>query len=267
LCFADPFFRIELPPEARRYGLPKIESGGLPISRAMLDPTIFLRLKDSIIDQIANTIDPNLAPARRAIERLNARDLYKCVANQRINMNDPDEEQLWELNSEKDILEDIIAIGGKHDDGTREILLEAQDLIVKKNCIHHGQKNKNPVSFMRFLPKSLESKLTNPIDALPEAVQIDESDYLAHLPRVYQENSIRLFCRDSAKADLARHVFSLWWGEIKEEMHTTPDAGREPVLLTQESEYGEYSPGRPAKGRSSIISPPFQKPSFDEDDD
>jgi hypothetical protein len=47
----------------------KLEYDALPISRAMLDPSAFLQLKDSIIDVISYSQDPNLVEAQELIKR------------------------------------------------------------------------------------------------------------------------------------------------------------------------------------------------------
>jgi len=68
LCHADPYFRIPVTSSGFT-AKAKLEYDALPISRAMLDPSAFLQLKDSIIDVISYSQDPNLVEAHELIKR------------------------------------------------------------------------------------------------------------------------------------------------------------------------------------------------------
>merc|ERR1719231_898589 len=71
--------------------------------------------------------------------------------------------------------------------------LEANDLIVEKMHIHYGQKGKNPVDNLRFYPKfSIQGVLGQ-----EKGKQIMEKTYETLLPRVFEEKSLRVFCKDS----------------------------------------------------------------------
>ena len=58
-----------------------------------------------------------------------------------------------------------------------------------------GMKKKNPVDNLRFLPKKSHSQLLNSTRKLPVAKQIDGSLY--RKPDIFQQQSIRIFCRNS----------------------------------------------------------------------
>mmetsp|Transcript_34753 Transcript_34753/g.51017 ORF Transcript_34753/g.51017 Transcript_34753/m.51017 type:complete len:395 (+) Transcript_34753:198-1382(+) len=58
------------------------------ISEAMKHPTAYLNLTDSIINIIASSPKEDLVPAQRLIDRLRARDLYKCISSERIKRSD-----------------------------------------------------------------------------------------------------------------------------------------------------------------------------------
>jgi deoxynucleoside triphosphate triphosphohydrolase SAMHD1 len=316
LCLADPYFYL---PTAMESGmsinddngnssrtdstssiraLAKAKPGGgfLPCSRAMLDTSVMLRCRDSIIDQIANTTDPKLQPSRNLVYRLWKRDLYKCVATKHINMKDPTDVAIWQR-QEEDIVREMMAFGGRHDmnvigkNSTGEgqdrlqqqqdvVALHEDDFIVERRSMHHGCKDKNPLSKMRFLPKHLMHKLVAPdINDLPEAIEADESTYEALLPRLLQENSIRVYSVHSSKSDLVSHVFSAWLDLLKSQhgqdssegrMNTTPELDNErqeeaAAMLSQDSESGtgayknENGKTLPPSGWSSVVSPPLQK--------
>ena len=232
---ADPFFRIPTVMDgdvAPQDGMP----AALPISRAMLHKTSYLRLRDGVIDQIMATQTPELRKARSIIERLWNRDLYKCAATKPIDVHKRKEKAVWDK-SEADIKKEILQLGGVHGGQDGELVcLNEEDIIVEKCKMHHGQGEDNPVMLMRFLPKDELPKLTRPFDQLPTAVKLKDEVISGNTPRAMQEQSIRVFCRgDSNKLDLLRHVFCLWAKEVEEEFQFTVEEAN------SDSDYGEES--------------------------
>jgi hypothetical protein len=239
LCKADPYFLIPIAPltgNTSRGGAAKAEYDSLPLSRAMLHPGSYLRLRDSVIDQIAATTSPELEEARQLIYRLWSRDLYKCVATKVLRRQKrPSDRLIWEK-SEDEIIREILSYRGRHDVGNSCIVeLNEEDLIVQKVEIHHGQKDRDPLAKMRFLEKGQLNKIAaEDYKELPEAVVIDEDEYDSHLPRTLMECSLRIYCRSKAKCDLVSHVFSLWWAEIHSEMEMT--AMHKALSVTQDTD-------------------------------
>lgn len=232
-CSADPYFRIVIPPEERT-GKAKVAYDELPISRAMLDPSAFLSLKDSIIDQIYNTRDPNLAQARQLIKRWRARDLYKCVGVKNIDPDVTSDLQLWRNLTEDDIVRQMVSFHGKHA-GVNE--LTEDDLVIQKCSVHCGRKEQNPVHYMRFLEKNKMNLLTNALDKLPEAILPPKCSYTR--PEYFIAQEIRVFCRDKEKCELAHHVFGLWLSQMSDEIEATPcdeQFNHVPVMLTQDTD-------------------------------
>jgi deoxynucleoside triphosphate triphosphohydrolase SAMHD1 len=302
LCLADPYFFLptmsnyeddngnhnELTTSGTRaLAKAKRDHRFLPCSRAMLDASVMLRCRDSIIDQIANTTDPKLQPARNLVYRLWKRDLYKCVATKHINMKDHTDCAIWKR-EEEDIVREMMALGGRHgmnDNGNNKgqdqtqqevVRLHEDDFIVERCSMHHGCKDKNPLSKMRFLPKHLMHKLVAAdINDLPEAIEEDESTYEALLPRLLQENSIRVYSVHANKSGLVSHVFSAWLEHIKSldddspgPLNTTPELDKEEqervAMLSQDSDMpgaykNENGKTPPPSGWSSVVSPPLQK--------
>lgn len=226
LCAADPYFRIPFGPSTTTGpGQAKREYDGLPISRACLDPPTYVRCRDSIIDQIANTTQENLREARDLILRLWSRDMYKCAICKVLDMDDPHERRLWSL-SEHDILEGMLQVRGVHrDPRTGEpVQLGRDDVLVHRCNIHHGSKDRNPVLQIRFLEKGqLVGLSSRRLQELPEAAPAEESRCRARLPGTFQENSVRVYARDPAKQALVRHVFDQWLHELHGEMELTED--------------------------------------------
>lgn len=213
MCAADPYFRLVVPPVLHQPTTTTAagQSKELPISRAMLDVEAFLRLRDSIVDLIANTSDERLHKAREIIHRLEQGDIYKMVATKKIDIKNSSDKELWELDDET-IMEQMIAVKGNHGG----LVLEIDDIIVEHCAINCGKGQDNPLSRMRFLKKEQMSKLDAPsLEDLPEAKVEDEANYEADIPRSFQESSIRIFSKQPSKCELASHVFNQWLEEAQ----------------------------------------------------
>ena len=231
LCLADPHFLVSIAPfsgmsgSTNFTGAAKPEYEYLPLSRAMLHPMSYLRMRDSVIDQIESSTLPELEPARKLIHRLWSRDLYKCAATKVLKIQKvAKDRRIWEL-SPTGIVKDIVDLKAQHDDGHGgTIQLVEHDVIVDKCQIHHGQKHQDPLSKMRFVEKSQLNKIsTNDYKELPEAKVVNDDEYDSFLPRTLMECSLRIYCRDTSKIDLLRHAFELWWDSINDEMEITAE--------------------------------------------
>lgn len=210
LLLADPYIRLSTESEGdgttvihRKNGNLKTgEAMSLPISRANLNPQSYLRLKDSILDIIEVNTSPELAPARKLLNRFRAHKIYKKVAECKIISSDgksidmPWQRILWEM-GELEMSKEIVQCGQLHQDST--INLKEDDIIIEKRSIHHGMKAENPVSQMRFLPKTQLSKLRENAENLPVAWEIDEKEYECCIPRAFLQRTLRVYCRDFNK--------------------------------------------------------------------
>jgi hypothetical protein len=98
------------------------------------------------------------------------------------------------------------------------------------------RKEENPLTLLRFVPKHELHKLSRGgIHDLPEAIQVDEKDYETHLPRSFQEHSIRVFCKTNEKLELLRQVFEQWWSKQEGMMEVTEEKENNIVhLMSQE---------------------------------
>ena len=225
LCLADPYFHISIKPISKNNnGAAKPEYDSLPLSRAMLHPLSYLRLRDSVIDQIVATACPELEPARQLVHRLWSRDLYKCAVTKvlKIHKKNSNDRRIWNLPS-TEIVKDIVGLGGVHScDNGGTIGLKEHDVIVHKCEIHHGRKHHDPLSKMRFVEKSQLNKISSVhYKSLPEAKTVPEDEYDSFLPKTLMECSLRIYCRNSAKVDLLRHAFEAWWDNANSEMDLT----------------------------------------------
>ena len=123
LLLAEPYLLLNTDKEGHR----------LPISRAMLDPTCYLGLRDSIVDIILSSDKEELRPARELARKFQSHSFYKKIGKTIVISDQRWQKALWDM-SEDEIERAIL-------DGSD--LLQADDVIVEKRKIHHGQKEKN----------------------------------------------------------------------------------------------------------------------------
>lgn len=208
-------------------------------------------MRDSIINQIEATSSKELAPARQLVHRIWKRDLYKCVHQEILQCDERDgkasHQRIWEMSSDE-IEEAICSVQGYHD-GAVGSSISRDDIIIDKCQVHHGLKEQDPVSRIRFLAKDDINQLSkkNYLD-LPTACDVEQWRYESFLPKKLMQRSLRVFSRDSSeeKCDLMRHQFEQWWEWMKacnEQIKMTdgPDILEDsmPNMLTQEDSDGD----------------------------
>eukprot|EP00980_Cylindrotheca_fusiformis_P010970 scaffold2512_cov120-Cylindrotheca_fusiformis.AAC.11 len=239
LVRADPFYRIRTVGK-KRDGSPEPEEG-LPISRAMLSASHYLRLRDCIIDQIeaAATQDPNLHEAGLLIERLRNRQFYKRVAVHRIHSDNPTHLEMFQK-SELEIAQALVDAGGYHRplqyDGSKDqhvVTLSLEDFIVEKSCLHMGAKEKDPLTLLRVVSKAEQFKTRNEVTNLPQAIPVDVRNHEVYLTKSCMQRSIHIFCRNAQKADLLSHVFEQWCAACEDEGQQQEGA---PLMMTEVEE-------------------------------
>lgn len=98
---------------------------------------------------------------------------------------------------------------GANDTGIVTELTE-DDVVIVCSSWHHGQKDKNPLNFVRFIEKDSAG------DMCEIAKLVDPEDYDMFTTKAFQKNVIRVFCRDPSKAkkDLLSHAFEAYWDKI-----------------------------------------------------
>jgi hypothetical protein len=112
------------------------------------------------------------------------------------------------MNTE-DIADGICSIHGELSESTN-FRITPEHIIVDKCLVHHGLKDKDPVSRMRFLRKSDMSLLTaSDYKNLPNADSAHQSEYESFLPVKLMQCKLRIFCRDSSEeiCNLMTHQF------------------------------------------------------------
>lgn len=142
LLLSDPFFRLIVNDDGEDMSAPPPSSAiaqKLPISRAMVNAETYLELTDSVLDKIMNTDCNDLRPARIMIKKLRNHEVYERIGEQIIN-DEPWQQKLWGM-SESDIEDKLLDLS--RDINTCGAVLDRNDIIVDKNKIHHGMKEKN----------------------------------------------------------------------------------------------------------------------------
>jgi HD superfamily phosphohydrolase len=234
LLKADPYFEI-------------VE--GYNISRAISSPDAFRYLKDSVIDLIEFSRNTMLEDAHALIRRLRNRDLYKQICLK--PLNDEQESILGHL-SEESMKARMLEVASDYKAAVSFDLehFVREELILELRTIHHGMKEKNPTEYCRFLSKP-KPLLVEHIDDLPVAEQLDESEYLSHLPRKFQEISLMAFSRCSkkdtqraAKHEFCRHLIEQWLELMRHHSPITNLAlGAAPMPCSQNSDDESYTCG------------------------
>ena len=191
LCKADPFFQVNICPLVPEEPAgPKVEYEWLPISRAMNHPGAYVKLQDSVLQLIAFDNRLELAPARALYSRMINRDFYKFAGSKVLHLDKSDvDQEIWAM-SDREIIEQLLKVDAengnlkpKHGGQNEEpLILEPDDIRIHKCCIHHGQKDRDPLKMMRFVEKNQLSKIkASNYQDLPEAFEPHEDDYYSCL--------------------------------------------------------------------------------------
>jgi len=207
------------------------------IPEAITDCEAFTNLDDNIFTIIRNSPDPDLDKARSLLDRIDNRDLYKCLGE--VAVSHADSKAIIDAGPnyskvEQDVIEEVskkmvnasqklLANGAKTDGNEREVkrrklddnlLLTKDDVIVEILHIHHGLKGTNPMDAMRFYRKA-----DTPSDQLAmknfelhlspqgqsaktgqqsvQAYFCPERVYQLFAPKSFQERWIRVYCKAS----------------------------------------------------------------------
>mmetsp|Transcript_21362 Transcript_21362/g.59206 ORF Transcript_21362/g.59206 Transcript_21362/m.59206 type:complete len:267 (+) Transcript_21362:42-842(+) len=228
LCRADPYF-FRLSTDSFGGGQCACKSKPktfLPPSRAMSNGSAYIRLRDSVIEEIANSTSPQLQDARTLAERYLSRDLYKCVFEISIDQRNASDLTLWQM-PEDEIKAEMLEFWEGRQGGSNTLAMN--DVIVDKFSIHHGRKRQNPIENIRVVPSSQLSQLKRELSELPVAKPVDVSKYQAQTSLRQEQPFIRVYCRDSSKCSQLEAAFRMWTADIYRQnidVNTTPFLNR-----------------------------------------
>ncbi|XP_052692935.1 deoxynucleoside triphosphate triphosphohydrolase SAMHD1-like [Crassostrea angulata] len=149
---------------------PRKKGTKLRISETCTDMSAYETLTDSIVDRILWSEDANLDRAKRILENIRSRNLYKCVGHT-IPPNKMDE---------KDVRQKYLDILKEKSSGLSE-----NDVIIDVVNFNYGKKDKNPIDHVCFYTKKDPNK----------ADKRKMSEVSGLLPKKFEEQEIRFYCK------------------------------------------------------------------------
>ncbi|KAF8505416.1 HD-domain/PDEase-like protein [Russula emetica] len=174
----------------------------LKIASYINDPKRYLGLTDDIKTEIQRSQAPELLEAQKILERIQNRDLYRCVDYKVFD---------WE---HRELLEENVTAAGivaaaKKESSTRvrrpapgvdpeidneENVITPEDIrdltpdkvIVTFSTMHYGMKDKNPLKFVKFYPKTRPN----------ECFHVQRGDLSLLMPNQFGEVLLRVYTKD-----------------------------------------------------------------------
>ncbi|KAF0690294.1 Aste57867_18320 [Aphanomyces stellatus] len=160
---------------------------GVRISQAPLHMEAYMCLDDRILALIESNENPALENSQSILKRIATKPLYKWAGTTQATAHST-------ALSEKQIKEEIVRCSND--------ALDLRQLIVEKNRVHFGQKDRDPLQTVRFFKKHATPSAT--------CFQLHEVAYAMHCPRHFMESNVRLFVRDPEHLHVARVAFAKW---------------------------------------------------------
>ncbi|CAG8625222.1 6072_t:CDS:10 [Paraglomus occultum] len=155
------------------------------LAQAVEDPELYVMLDDTILRRIEHSSDKELGTSREILRRLRKRQLYKFVGEYLIPA---DCRAAHAKTPDQKYVEKIIECGNKG--------FSADDVIVKTEVIHFGMRDKNPLDHIKFYD-----------DGVPRY------EDTRMVPECYQEKYLRVFVRNTEKAQLVKEAFDKYCTE------------------------------------------------------
>ncbi|XP_044175514.1 deoxynucleoside triphosphate triphosphohydrolase SAMHD1-like [Acropora millepora] len=141
----------------------------LSISESIDDMQAYTQLTDHVYHQILYSDAAKLKEARAILQRIEKRDLYKCIG----------QKVLKKPRSKEEIREEIFNFwqDGPH--------ITPDDFIVEIVTFNYGMRDKNPLEELRFYPKN----------APDEPIILRKDEVSKMLPEKFSEQSLRVYFR------------------------------------------------------------------------
>lgn len=170
----------------------------LSISESIDDMEAYIQLTDHLYHQILYSNAAELKEARAILQRIEKRDLYKCIG----------QKVLKEPRSKEEIREEIFNFwqDGPH--------ITPDDFIVEIVTFDYGMGDKNPMDELHFYAKNAPD--------VPFLLRKDEVSSM--LPEKFSEQSLRVYFRRTEPDCLkeAERCFNEWWSNQQD---TTSNSG------------------------------------------
>jgi len=204
------------------------------ITESIHDVEAYSKLDDTVITLIKHldSNHPDIIKAKAILERIDKRDLYKCVGKCPYNLGSK-----FDLMSEEQIVSEVILTKIPDDDeevhnphliineasqnnndevslygfpstsnNYKNIEVSKDDVIIDRWHTHHGKKHENPVDYLRFFTPAHKSR-----DAIEIGLHLPGHKYgTGMLPKQFEMRAVRIFVRDPKKIDAVREKFKIW---------------------------------------------------------
>lgn len=155
----------------------------LKMSDAIYDMSAYTKLNDSIFHLILYSNDEKLLEARKILENVERRQLYKCIGQTRPL------ESKTEMISETRMSKEIAKYSNEISPSTH---LSPADIVIYVVKYDYGMKEDNPIDHVRFYQKS------NPT----QPMHVRKNQVSQMLPDIFSEQCIRAYCKKEKSEDI-----------------------------------------------------------------
>ncbi|ESO82808.1 hypothetical protein LOTGIDRAFT_61530, partial [Lottia gigantea] len=158
------------------------------LSECIDDVVAYTKLTDNIYQDILWSEDPKLMKARELLNRVQKRQLFRCIGQ----FTPP---TTFEKGTEKKLLEEIVIYDNDKN-------LKSENLVLKHVFLDYGMKDQNPLDNVRFYSKSKPN----------ETKRVRKEQVSQLLPETFQEHIIRIYYKDQNVEDIdrAKKAFEEW---------------------------------------------------------
>ncbi|XP_006003881.1 deoxynucleoside triphosphate triphosphohydrolase SAMHD1-like [Latimeria chalumnae] len=192
------------------------------ISTAIDDMEAYTKLTDCIFYQILHSSSQKLAEARKILENIIRRKLYKCVGQTHVK---PENQFLPDEFTKLPAEVAAVVLSSPPD-----VTLNAEDFVVDVIQMDYGMKDQNPINKVYFYSKQSPN--------IPHNIEGHDVSHL--LPKNFAEQLIRTYCKKTDEQSLkaAEQYFTQWCKDKCFPDPVTIDTVR--LELTLQSEQEDY---------------------------
>ncbi|XP_062314478.1 deoxynucleoside triphosphate triphosphohydrolase SAMHD1-like isoform X2 [Osmerus eperlanus] len=174
----------------------KIEGSGgemFRMSDTIFDMEAYTKLTDHVFEQILYSSSPELTEARKILERITHRRLYKCVG---------------QILQDKDNLEDEVMDKVKRwkSDVASKNNLDANDFELRVITMDYGMNKNDPIDQMRFYKKEEPNK----------AFKISKDQVLYLRPESFSQHQIRIYYKKETEEKTIKAIKDDWSSNFPE---------------------------------------------------
>ncbi|XP_037540025.1 deoxynucleoside triphosphate triphosphohydrolase SAMHD1 [Nematolebias whitei] len=211
------------------------------LSKAIDDMVAYTKLTDNVFEQILNSSSLELAEARKILDNILRRNLYKCLGQTQPDKTLKVNQELihsWEAELAQSIPHCR----------SQDVSLQPDDFVVSVIVMDYGMKEKNPINNVRFYCKEDPTK----------AIQIRKNQVSKLLPEQFAEQLIRVCCKkkDEKSLEAAKKQFVQW---CMNKNFSKPQDGDviapelTPLKPSWRNNEGESSDGKSKQANSALV--------------